>query len=129
MAVIYEFAEADHLVRLTVTGEMTDETVTELWMKGLSVGASFSSYNAIVDLSGVTDFAVTPRIIEHIARRESIDLSVRVFVAPTDFIYGSIRMFQVLSEKTRKNLHVVRSMQDAYKLLGIESPKFVPLTL
>ena len=98
MAVVYECAEADHLARLTVSGEMTDETVTELWIKGLSVTASFSS-------------------------------SLRVFVAPSDFIYGSIRRFQILSEKTRQNLHVVRTMQDAYKLLGIESPKFAPLTL
>jgi hypothetical protein len=82
-----------------------------------------------VDLSGVTRFSVTPRVIELIAKRESIDLSVRVFVAPSDFIYGSIRMFQILPEKTRKSLHVVRTMQDAYKLLGVESPQFVPLTL
>jgi len=129
MALVYECAEADHLVRLTVTGEMTDETVTELWMKGLSVSTTFSSYKGIVDLSGVSRFSVTPRVIELIAKRESIDLSVRVFVAPSDFIYGSIRMFQILSEKTRKNLHVVRTMQDAYKLLGVESPQFVPLPL
>lgn len=116
-------------MRLTVIGEMTDETVTELWMKGLSVSASFSSYKGIVDLSGVTRFTVTPRIVELIAKKESIDLSVRVFVAPSDFIYGSIRMFQILPEKTCKNLQVVRTMQNAYKLLGIESPKFAALTL
>ena len=97
--------------------------------KGLSVTVSFSSYQGIVDRSGVTRFTVTARIIERIAKNESIDLSVRAFLAPSDFIYGSIRMFQILSGKTCKKLHVVRTMPDAYKLLGIESPKFAPLTL
>jgi hypothetical protein len=47
MALVYECAEADRLVRLSVTGEMTDETVTELWMKGLSVSTTFSSYKGM----------------------------------------------------------------------------------
>jgi hypothetical protein len=43
-------------------------------------------------------------------------------------VYGSIRMFQVLSENTRKNVHVVRTLDEAYKLLGVESPKFTPVS-
>jgi hypothetical protein len=38
-------------------------------------------------------------------------------------------MFQVLSERTRKNVHVVRTMDEAYKLLGLDSPKFVPVPI
>jgi len=37
-------------------------------------------------------------------------------------------MFQVLSERTRKKVHAVRTMEEAYKLLGLSSPKFVPVS-
>jgi hypothetical protein len=49
-------------------------------------------------------------------------------VAAKDVVYGATRMFQVLSENTRKNVHVVRTLDEAYKLLGIESPRFVPVS-
>lgn len=62
-----------------------------------------------------------------LARSNSPELSTRVIVAPRDLVYGTARMFQVLSERTRKNVHVVRTLEQAYKILGIESPTFVPL--
>ena len=36
-------------------------------------------------------------------------------------------MFQILSEKTRPDLHIVRTIDEAYRLLNVESPEFKPL--
>jgi hypothetical protein len=36
-------------------------------------------------------------------------------------------MFQVLGEKTRPELHVVRTLEAAYTLLQLESPEFGPV--
>ena len=124
----FEFAESDNVLRLTLSGEVNDDAVLGLWPKAIDIGASFPSCRTIVDLSGISRLDVSTRAVETLARRHSLDVSTRVFVAPTDSIYGTARMFQMLSENTRKNVHVVRILDEAYKVLGIESPKFVPVT-
>jgi len=129
MEMSFEFSEADNVLRLTLSGEMTDAAVMEIWTKGTNVAASFPASRSIIDLSGVTGFGISTQAINLLAKKHSLDLPTRVFVAPRDVIYGTARMFQVLSERTRKNMHVVRSMSEAYKVLGIESPKFTPVTL
>ena len=53
---------------------------------------------------------------------------MRVFVAPKDLIYGMARMFQILGEATRPDLPVVRTMDEAYSLLQVESPEFSPVS-
>lgn len=53
---------------------------------------------------------------------------MRVLVVPKAIIYGMARMFQILGEKTRPDLHVVRTMDEAYRLLRVESPEFGPVS-
>ena len=124
----FESAEADNILRLTLSGEMTDQSVLELWTVGLPIAESHSSCRLIVDTAAVTRFSVTPRAVNTLAKRHSPDLPTRVIVAPSDLLYGTSRMFQTLTESTRKNVHIVRTMQEAYKVLGVESPQFVPIT-
>lgn len=100
----------------------------EIWSKGRDVVASLPACKSIVDLSGLTRFDVSTAAITRLARSHSPDLPTRVFVAPKDVVYGATRMFQVLSERTRKNVHVVRTLEEAYKLLSVESPKFTPVS-
>lgn len=129
MFISFEFAEADHVLRLTLSGELADDSVIEIWPKAVPVVALFPAARSIVDLSGITRFDVSIRAINILAESDAPDLASRVFVAPKDVVYGTTRMFQVLSERTRKNVHVVRTMDEAYKLLGLKSPKFVPVPL
>jgi hypothetical protein len=128
MVVCFEFAEAEGVLRVTLSGEITDYAVMEIWSKGRGIVESFLSCKSIVDLSGLTHFNVSTSTITRLARSHSPDLPTRVFVAAKDVVYGSTRMFQVLSENTRKNVHVVRTLDEAYKLLGVESPKFTPVS-
>ncbi len=129
MVACFEFADAEGVLRLTLSGEMTDQAVMEIWSKGKAFVSSFVSARSIVDLSGVTRFDVSTQAITMLARSSSSpNHPSRVFVAPKDALYGTARMFQVLSERTRKNVHVVRTMEEAYKLLGIGSPEFRALT-
>jgi hypothetical protein len=50
--------------------------------------------------------------------------SMLVIVAPKNVVYGLSRMFSTYSEQTRPNLGVVRTMDEAFSLLGISSPQF-----
>lgn len=123
----FEFAETDNILRLALAGEVTDLAVMELWTKGLPVAQSYSSCRLIVDTTNVTRFSVSPRAVNTLAKRHSPDLPTRVIVAPSDLLYGTSRMFQTLTESTRKNVHIVRTMTEAYKVLAVESPHFVPV--
>jgi len=128
MVVSFEFAEAQGILRVTLSGEITEQVLMDLWSKGRDVVSSFPACRSIVDLSGITQLDVSTSTIARLARSHAPDLPARVFVAPKDVVYGTTRMFQVLSENTRKNVHVVRSLAEAYKLLGIDSPKFIPVS-
>jgi hypothetical protein len=123
----FEFAETENILRLTLSGEINDQAVLELWTKGVPIAESYSSSRLVVDTAGVTRFSVSPRAVNTIAKRHSPDLPTRIIVAPSNLLYGTSRMFQTLTESTRKNVHIVRTMHEAYKVLGVESPKFVPI--
>jgi hypothetical protein len=48
-------------------------------------------------------------------------------VVPQDYRFGMMRMFQILSELTRPDFQVVRTLDEAYRLLRVESPEFGPI--
>jgi hypothetical protein len=78
----------------------------------------------------VTAVAFTPETIYELAATKPImrDPSrLVVFVAPTPHIYGMARMFEILGEATRPNLHVVRTLEEAYKVLNVQEPQFEPI--
>jgi len=79
----------------------------------------------------VTSFRVSTDFIKRIADSAPIvpSLLIRVIVAPADHVFGIGRMFSVLSQNTRSNTHVVRTMDDAYALLKIKEPEFKALGL
>ena len=124
----FELAAAENILRLTLFGEMNDAGVMDLWSKGIPIAAAHSSSRLIVDTTSVTRFGVSPKAVTMLAKKHSADLPMRVIVAPNDVLYGTSRMFQTLTESTRKNVHIVRTMKDAYKVLGVEEPEFVPVS-
>jgi|SRR5580658_793661 hypothetical protein len=83
----------------------------------------------ITDVTQVTKFDVSSDTVRRLAWTPPTipTPQVRIFVAPTTFIYGMARMFQILGESTRPNLHIVRTLDEAYGLLQMESPEFTPI--
>jgi hypothetical protein len=53
----------------------------------------------------------------------------RVVIAPTDYKFGIARIFEIEGEPTRPSLHVVRSVREAWAILGLEmkEAKFEPI--
>src|SRR5439155_7364841 len=49
--------------------------------------------------------------------------SMHVIIAPQDFMFGLARMCQVLAEKTKPNVVVVRTIEEAYKFLKLEKDR------
>lgn len=108
------------LVITTYSGQVTDEDVARQISEIGRYAPYDSDYRAITNFSDVTQFEISSRQIRLVADSKSpLDQATRVMVAPSDVAYGTSRMFQVLAASTRPNISVVRSMEEAYKVLGI----------
>jgi hypothetical protein len=80
----------------------------------------------ISDLTGVTNFNVPGEIMRSAALQPSPfpPETPRFIVAPTDFLYGMSRMYELVADRAQGKLQVVRSREEALSALGILNPKF-----
>lgn len=130
--VILDFNAANNILRATIEGQITGETLLNFYGAALDYLAAHPPCRVILDLSPVTEFAVSSDAIRRVAatpvpRRSAED--VWILVIQKDVIYGLTRMFQILTETTGNycELQVVRTLDEAYRLLRVKCPAFVPL--
>lgn len=105
----------------TFTGEIDDADILSIRALIAAHPDFDASLSEILDFSGVTSANLSTDVIELVSRRASaLDLtSMHIFVAPQDFMFGLSRMTQVFAENTRPNSAVVRTMEEARKLLAM----------
>ena len=110
-------------------GRVTDDEVKEVYRFGQENVSRFDPHSGINDFSGVT-VAFSSQTMRDLARMEPImpDPSRPVvFVAPTPDLFGMARMFELQGAESRPNLHVVRTAEEAYQVLKVRQPQFVPV--
>ncbi len=131
MSIVVEFDAKNNVLRGTVHGPMTGAALLDFYAAATDYMASHPPCRGILDFSHVTEFEVSPRAIRQVAAAPPAFPAgyMRVIVVPIEFIFGLARMFQILGEKTRPDLHVVRTLDEAYRLLQIEAPEFRPVSL
>ena len=83
----------------------------------------------IMDFLNVASFNVSSQTVRELTYRtpRMPGSRLRFLVAPTTHIYGLARMFQEIGSEARPALHVVRSVDEAYTLLGVREPHFEPV--
>ena len=130
MNIVVEFDAKNNILRGTLEGHMTGAILLDLYAAATKYMASHPPCRGILDFTRVTDFEVSSDAIRQVAAAPPAIPAgyMRVLVVPQLFIYGLARMFQILGEKTRPELQVVRTMDEAYCLLGVESPEFRPVS-
>jgi hypothetical protein len=128
--IVVEFDAKNNILRATLEGSMTGAILLDLYARASEYAASHPPCRGILDFSRVTDFEVSSDAIRQVAAAPPALPAgyMRVLVIPQIFIYGLARMFQILGEKTRPELQVVRTMDEAYCLLGVEFPDFRPVS-
>jgi hypothetical protein len=91
--------------------------------------ASQPSCKGIADFSHVSQVAASSDLIRGRARIPPAmpDGQLFVMVAPLDHIFGLSRMFATFADQTRPHIRVVRTMDEAYRLLEIREPNFQPI--
>ena len=126
MGFAFEYDAASGTVRWSLEGKVSDALFWESLKALGEVLVKVPAKKGIVDFSRVTRFEVSNRAIHDLAAASPFMPAQfpRVVVASGDHVYGVARMFGMLSEETRPNLEVVRTMEEAYKLLDVKSPKF-----
>ncbi len=126
MSYHYEFDSRSRTLLSAVEGRIDDSELEELYFGIRKLKYKDNALTGILDLTGVTDFDVRSETIRGLAHLPTIfeDPTLRAVIAPTDFLFGMARMFQIRGSETREQLHVVRTLKEALVLLGVSSPQF-----
>jgi len=130
MAFLIEFDPKNNVLRARLQGRVTDDILLDCYATLARYAASHPACRAIADVSGVAEFSVSSAAIRQLAKAPPAIPApyMRIFVAPQAHMYGMARMFQIITEESRPNFHVVRTMDEAYRLLQVECPEFGPVS-
>ena len=124
----------NNILRATIEGRMTGEILLSFHHEAANYLAAHPPCRVILDLSLVTEFDVSSDAIRRLAAAPPPLRSpgtVWILLTQKDVIYGLARMFQIRTE-TKGNycdLQVVRTMDEAYRLLQVKYPAFRPVLL
>lgn len=112
-------------------GPVTDEIFIEEVARARKLMASRPGVRGIADVSSVAMEDLSSETIRRLAwaPAQGEERAVVVFVVSSDMVFGLARMFSMLTEPQRPNRHVVRTMEEAYALLGIKNPQFAPFSV
>jgi hypothetical protein len=126
MSSVLHFDARNNLLLQSYQGRLTDEVLVEGCDQAEKYFVSHPPSRIITDFSEVTTVEVSSHTIRTLAATAPIlpVLFERILVVPQNALYGIARMFQILTEKTSPDLRIVRSMDQAYQSLGINSARF-----
>ncbi len=133
MAFAFDFDPVHQILRSTFSGKLDDEELVNHQRVALPLVTSLDPRFAVIDLSGASPVEVTAHGMRALAKLPPAMPKMdrpRVVIAPSDHTFGMARIFEVEGEATRPNLHVVRSMKEAFAILGVEMDevKFAPIS-
>jgi hypothetical protein len=81
----------------------------------------------ILDFSAATDVDASSeatRTLASLPVARSLMHCTRVILAPSDNIYRAMRVFEMETQGTRPNLHLVRTRREAQAILGVQKLRF-----
>ena len=126
-----DFDSTNRILRARFEGRVTDENLKSGYRFGQENVKRFDPLSGITDFSGLTTVAFSAQTMRDLARTKPIMPNPRrpvVFVAPSPDVFGMARLFELEGAEARPNLHVVRTAAEAYRVLNILNPHFVPVT-
>lgn len=126
MGLQFQFDVNSRVLLVRLEGQLTNEAAIECYEAVEAYALEKNISAGIVDLRGVTSFPVSADLVRQLARRRpKVPAGIpRIIVAPHIVAYGLLRMFQLVADRSRPNFHVVRTVEQAMKLLHVQSPEF-----
>ena len=110
----------ERLAKRTYSGVVTGHDLLDS-IREYAVTPGFDpSFNEISDFREVTNIDAMIEDIHRCAHTPDPFLheTKRVIVAPQALIYGLARMYQMMGEEMHPNLYVVRTIEEAQRILG-----------
>ena len=132
MSYHFEFDPRTKVLLGRFRGTVTDEMLSEFYNRVEEFVAHTKATSGITDFSGVRYFNASTGTVRRLAQGPPAIKSPfqhRVIVAVTPHQFAMSRMFHILGEETRPGLKVVRSLEEAYAIVGIKDPVFEEIVL
>jgi len=130
MPYTFDFDWRNRIVRVRLHGRVTDSELREIYREGFRINFKSQPAAGLMDVSEITSVEVSAATVRELAKASPITLQEslpRVIIAPSAKAYALARLFERLSKATRPNLHVVRTEEEAFGIIGAKEPKFDPL--
>ena len=131
MAFRCEFDQINKILLVRVDGQLTDELLKEVYWAIRRYSVLTDARAGIFDVTEVSEFSVSSEYIRRLAQSEpamlDADKKPQIAVVPQTDAFGLARMFQLASERTRPLFSIVRTLDEALRLLVAQSPKFRPI--
>jgi hypothetical protein len=126
----FEF-DVEHKILLVVPeGEIVAEDVATFNDEVRRRATELQPVGAIIDCSAVSGFNLPGEVLRKAAQPPApfpAD-TPRFVVAPTDYLFGMARMYELSAARPKEMLKVVRSMEEALARLGVQNPRFARLS-
>src|SRR5215469_11948140 len=121
MKYVIDLDPTHQVLRVTVTGTVTDQASQEAYASVSHLAATGGPYAMILDMSGVTGNQLSIEAIRDLAQKPPAVPVGRphVVVAPRPEDYGVVRMFELLRDGMGGQFHAVLSVDEAYAMLGV----------
>ena len=127
---LFEYDRVNKILLTRIAGRFTDQLLKECEQETRKhLGVTGASAH-VVDCSAITEYAVSSEFVRHMAEAEPVLPSPnrgQFFVVPSAVGFGLARMFQIHGEPQHAQVTVVRTLDEAFKALGLEDPRFEPL--
>jgi hypothetical protein len=126
----FEFDKKHRILLTVVTGEFSDDDQLMINTDIRKRANDLDIVAGIGDMSAITSCTVSSASVQIVAREASpySPQTKRYLVAPADHLYGISRMYKATApEKSRAQLEIVRSRDEALEALGALDAVFEPI--
>jgi hypothetical protein len=126
MKYVIDLDPTHQVLRVTVTGTLTDPASCEMYASLSNFAAAGGPYAGILDLSGVTGNQLSIEAIRDLAQKPPAVPGgrPRVMVAPRPEDYGLLRMFELWRGERGGQFRLALSVDEAYAMLGVSPEDF-----
>ena len=120
MAYHYEFDGRSRTLLAAAEGRMDDSELEELYFGVRRLKYKDNALTCILDLTTVSDFDVRSETIRGLAHLPAIfeDPTLRAVIAPTDFLFGMARMFQIRGFGNSRTLTRCANLEPSARVTG-----------
>jgi hypothetical protein len=126
----FEYDPDSKILLARFTGPVNDASIRNFYQIASSLVGSVDFRASIADFSEATSFHIPRHTIRELAELPPADPVAsrpRIIVAPNVIVFALARFFQATGKMSRPNLHIVRNLNDALKLLSVSKSNFSPL--